>query len=101
MTQGLTMERPAHVPGELVRDYPIRMGTITPENPFDRMIPEIHAEMPAIFYSMDAYPGGSPAWIVRKAADLQAIYSDTVNFRSEERRVGKECVSTCRSGWSP
>src|SRR3546814_16692539 len=23
------------------------------------------------------------------------------NFRSEERRVGKECVSTCRSRWSP
>src|SRR3546814_14139009 len=23
------------------------------------------------------------------------------SFRSEERRVGKECVSTCRSGWSP
>src|SRR3546814_14188856 len=22
------------------------------------------------------------------------------NFRSEERRVGKECVSTCRSRWS-
>src|SRR3546814_8256324 len=26
----------------------------------------------------------------------------TVNFlRSEERRVGKECVSPCRSWWSP
>ena len=25
--------------------------------------------------------------------------ADTV--RSEERRVGKECVSTCRSRWSP
>src|SRR3546814_6375083 len=24
-----------------------------------------------------------------------------VSFRSEERRVGKECVSTCRSRWSP
>src|SRR3546814_12967373 len=24
-----------------------------------------------------------------------------VVFRSEERRVGKECVSTCRSRWSP
>src|SRR3546814_9235067 len=24
-----------------------------------------------------------------------------VNQRSEERRVGKECVSTCRSRWSP
>src|SRR3546814_20233786 len=24
----------------------------------------------------------------------------TLRFRSEERRVGKECVSTCRSRWS-
>src|SRR3546814_20881003 len=24
-----------------------------------------------------------------------------VRMRSEERRVGKECVSTCRSRWSP
>src|SRR3546814_10746796 len=23
------------------------------------------------------------------------------SFRSDERRVGKECVSTCRSRWSP
>src|SRR3546814_6393579 len=30
---------------------------------------------------------------------VQAIV-DAVN-RSEERRVGKECVSTCRSRWSP
>src|SRR3546814_20251677 len=26
---------------------------------------------------------------------------DRVIARSEERRVGKECVSTCRSRWSP
>src|SRR3546814_19807066 len=25
----------------------------------------------------------------------------TIGFRSEERSVGKECVSTCRSRWSP
>src|SRR3546814_2404388 len=25
----------------------------------------------------------------------------TATGRSEERRVGKECVSTCRSRWSP
>src|SRR3546814_10539878 len=24
----------------------------------------------------------------------------TAHYRSEERRVGKECVSTCRSRWS-
>src|SRR3546814_13349506 len=27
--------------------------------------------------------------------------SDYAAARSEERRVGKECVSTCRSRWSP
>src|SRR3546814_15153900 len=27
--------------------------------------------------------------------------SDEIPHRSEERRVGKECVSTCRSRWSP
>src|SRR3546814_14310807 len=25
----------------------------------------------------------------------------SLRFRSEERRVGQECVSTCRSRWSP
>src|SRR3546814_19166159 len=31
-----------------------------------------------------------------------AFHADEVNHcRSEERRVGKECVSTCRSRWSP
>src|SRR3546814_21196352 len=33
----------------------------------------------------------------------QSIFRLTVKRcrRSEERRVGKECVSTCRSRWSP
>src|SRR3546814_19340542 len=26
---------------------------------------------------------------------------DELQYRSEERRVGKECVSRCRSRWSP
>src|SRR3546814_997077 len=26
---------------------------------------------------------------------------EPIYWRSEERRVGKECVSTCRSRWSP
>src|SRR3546814_12215043 len=31
----------------------------------------------------------------------QVIVVVNDNSRSEERRVGKECVSTCRSRWSP
>src|SRR3546814_12951452 len=32
---------------------------------------------------------------------LRALHDDGTLARSEERRVGKECVSTCRSRWSP
>src|SRR3546814_20442600 len=37
------------------------------------------------------------------ALALSAGYIDValIAYRSEERRVGKECVSTCRSRWSP
>src|SRR3546814_8991732 len=28
-------------------------------------------------------------------------FASSIGTRSEERRVGKECVSTCRSRWSP
>src|SRR3546814_11570995 len=35
-------------------------------------------------------------------AQLQGeILGRRTTLRSEERRVGKECVSTCRSRWSP
>src|SRR3546814_17270609 len=40
--------------------------------------------------------------IDREARDLELIgHRSNLPFRSEERRVGKECVSTCRSRWLP
>src|SRR3546814_6679140 len=50
-----------------------------------------------------------PAFAVERTqellADLARLIADggiaKVPIRSEERRVGKECVSTCRSRWSP
>src|SRR3546814_18053654 len=32
---------------------------------------------------------------------LYGLNDGIADLRSEERRVGKECVSTCRSRWSP
>src|SRR3546814_13192862 len=32
---------------------------------------------------------------------VHRLQPDETVLRSEERRVGKECVSTCRSRWSP
>src|SRR3546814_19751332 len=37
----------------------------------------------------------------RDQAFVQAAMPDGARGRSEERRVGKECVSTCRSRWVP
>src|SRR3546814_4256893 len=34
-------------------------------------------------------------------SDIPIISRQDQAVRSEERRVGKECVSTCRSRWSP
>src|SRR3546814_1686443 len=34
-------------------------------------------------------------------AKRRSLKSPGERHRSEERRVGKECVSTCRSRWSP
>src|SRR3546814_5424046 len=34
------------------------------------------------------------------AGERQGV-TGSLHQRSEERRVGKECVSTCRSRWSP
>src|SRR3546814_14303098 len=67
--------------------------------------------------------GSGQAWeISAKHADVHLFWGDTTEriaanmreiralaarhgrqdeIRSEERRVGKECVSTCRSRWSP
>src|SRR3546814_10441598 len=37
----------------------------------------------------------------RRRVDTPRATTGTARERSEERRVGKECVSTCRSRWSP
>src|SRR3546814_10296526 len=43
------------------------------------------------------------AWELRADGSYHKLQpeSDAMPHRSEERRVGKECVSTCRSRWSP
>src|SRR3546814_20571313 len=42
-------------------------------------------------------------WLDRKLLVVieEVHVSDRRTLRSEERSVGKECVSTCRSRWSP
>src|SRR3546814_15310051 len=52
-----------------------------------------------------AQAGFSPAEIheiaTKGMSDEEVAVLQGLMRRSEERRVGKECVSTCRSRWSP
>src|SRR3546814_18539020 len=66
--------------------------------------PPIKVIAPGRTYRVDSDSTHSPMfhqveglWIAEDIsfADLKGVY------RSEERRVGKECVSPCRSRWSP
>src|SRR3546814_18319925 len=52
-----------------------------------------HEEIAAL---LQRTPSFSKSQLARGTRRLRALLQ-----RSEERRVGKECVSTCRSRWSP
>src|SRR3546814_13123798 len=59
---------------------------------FNRARPGIWREVPGEF----AHVVGAALEIARASAG-----AFDAGLRSEARRVGKECVSTCRSRWSP
>jgi cytochrome P450 len=78
-----TLPLPAHVPEELVRPFPYIFGTDTDRDPFGEFAKAVH-EGPEIFYARHAYPGGTPAWVIRRARDLRELYFDTSNFSSKD-----------------
>src|SRR3546814_9147862 len=45
--------------------------------------------------------GDPPLQLLVHARQRRVGGKQLLRLRSEERRVGKECVSTCRSRWSP
>src|SRR3546814_18328693 len=55
----------------------------------------------ATFFDLPIWPA---RWMLPIAFGTMAavlLVQAVRDIRSEERRVGKECVSTCRSRWSP
>src|SRR3546814_3347021 len=60
-------------------------------------VPPGKAQCDHAFDVVDREQRGRPA----QPAIFVALLRFPGKLRSEERRVGKECVSTCRSRWSP
>src|SRR3546814_14775166 len=61
------------------------------------MAPEIRDDDP----TLPLVGGELEERVPRRAIGAHAVHEQEDVGRSEERRVGKECVSTCRSRWSP
>src|SRR3546814_3341531 len=55
-------------------------------------------QIPGSFFRSEGRPGEDAILTCRL---IDRPLRPTFKKRSEERRVGKECVSTCRSRWSP
>jgi cytochrome P450 len=72
------LQRPAHVPQELVREYPFRRGRFSDRKAHD-IISEVHATLPEAFYVMDLYPGKS-GWVFRRAEDVRTLLFDGERF---------------------
>src|SRR3546814_11323794 len=87
----------AHVTNELVRDW----------GAFGVFISEIFPEAISFYEDVDFLTGngaGAPLGALAAANGARievAAEGGQSADRSEERRVGKECASTCRSRWSP
>src|SRR3546814_3127360 len=67
----------------------------------DRMLATIGLDRTSVYISNVIFwrpPGNRQPTPAEIAACLPFVER---HIRSEERRVGKECVSTCRSRWSP
>jgi cytochrome P450 len=73
---------PEHVPAELVETFPLVMGAYSDDNPWEAMVPGA-CEGPAVAYATNIYPGGGPAWILRRNEDLRGLFMDTEHFSSK------------------
>src|SRR3546814_15392700 len=89
-------ERKAHYKSDFSESWALRLR-VTIGMP--RLSYSVHAK---IIFAGGAFLRRRFAWAMRRRAVRRKRYKEKFIFdRSEERRVGKECVSTFRSRWSP
>src|SRR3546814_14210588 len=96
--------------------HPVMVGSIVPSSPtlIRHMLKPVDWKNTTLFVEYGPGVGTFCRPVLeRMAGDATLIAIDTnpdfIDYlrkdirdsRSEERRVGKECVSTCRSRWSP
>ena len=103
--------------GNLLEDYKpyygekgfrrlLREGRVWREAEYDFVSPDRASAAASVYTGAVPFSNGIPAgsWMDRGLLQNVAPISTEVKpkrTRSEERRVGKECLRLCRSRWSP
>src|SRR3546814_12740185 len=99
----------------VLEDGPVRIGygfrPIRPGHDEDVGAIQKRLGLVSLLFTLDKQDAHPAAILPAATEDLAMIKHagrrhtvdgpDRVAIRSEERRAGKECVSTCRSRWSP
>src|SRR6184192_3640286 len=73
----------------------------TPGQPYSDFSVTTDRDNILALYFNEGFPEASFRATVERISASLATQKADAGGRSEERRVGKECQSTCRSGWSP
>src|SRR3546814_19884526 len=78
-----------------------RSATVKEIRHLDESIDALHGQLARVDWDTSSWVKKNLSRIVIDSVELDAKDAAHELVRSEERRVGKECVSTCRSRWSP
>src|SRR3546814_14747896 len=85
----------------IVHSYASPLHFVSTANASSRILPNVSEPLSTWGFSAARNAGMKTISYKRHRFPPRVIQHGTVKSRSEERRVGKECVSTCRSRWSP
>src|SRR3546814_18005702 len=88
-----------------IAPYPEKYNVeVIPDSPF-LVVPEVSSErreyIPLAWLKPPIIPSNKIRILPKAKLWHFALLTSAMHMRSEERRVGKECVSTCRSRWRP
>jgi cytochrome P450 len=71
---------PAHVPVACVHPWPLGAFETAEEDPFEVIVPRVHAQCPRAFYAPQGHTMGGGAWVLRDAADIAALLLDNTHL---------------------
>jgi len=92
MTASTVKALPAHVPPDVAMELALFARQRIYENPYETLIPALHATLPRVAYVTNIFPGKQPGWLLKRAEDVKALLQDSDNFVKKGMGKWAECI---------